>query len=141
VLELLAAAGQRGITEAALSALGCRVETLSNVVRTGLASVTVESMLASDKTIEIVRVTITEAGRLEVPSCGVRPGDFDKVLGPNGLCDVQERPAVYWPRDRLRGWGGRIRTLMCRKKIHLFDMSREFGFGRLGSDARGPRGE
>jgi hypothetical protein len=40
VLELLAAAGQRGITEAALSALGCRVETLSNVVRTGLASAT-----------------------------------------------------------------------------------------------------
>jgi hypothetical protein len=62
VLELLAAAGQRGITEAALSALGCRVETLSNVVRTGLASATMESMLASDKTIEIVRVTITEAG-------------------------------------------------------------------------------
>ena len=26
VLELLAAAGERGITEAALSALGCRVE-------------------------------------------------------------------------------------------------------------------
>ena len=45
----------------------CRVETLSNVVRTGLASVTVESMLTSDKTIEIVRVKITEAGRLEIP--------------------------------------------------------------------------
>jgi hypothetical protein len=48
VLELLTAAGQRGITEAALSALGCRVDTLANVVRTGL-----------------VRLKITEAGRLE----------------------------------------------------------------------------
>jgi hypothetical protein len=79
VLELLAAAGERGITEAALS--GCRLDTLANVVRTGLASVTLENMLASDKTIEGVRVKITEAGRLEIPNhppgrraktCGVR---------------------------------------------------------------------
>jgi hypothetical protein len=63
VLELLAAAGQQGITEAALSALGCRVDSLANVVRTGLASVTLESMLASDKAIEVVRLKITDAGR------------------------------------------------------------------------------
>jgi hypothetical protein len=31
-------------------------------------------------------------------------------------------------RDRLRGWAYRIRTSMCREKIHLFDKSREFGF-------------
>ncbi|MGA8761988.1 MAG: hypothetical protein WB562_03780, partial [Candidatus Sulfotelmatobacter sp.] len=31
-------------------------------------------------------------------------------------------------RDRLRGWGDRTRTLMCREKIHLFDKSPELGF-------------
>ena len=67
-LELLAAAGSRGITEAALIAHGCRVDTLAELLRTGLASMTLESMLAGDKTIEVVRIKITEAGRLETPN-------------------------------------------------------------------------
>ena len=44
-------------------------------------------------------------------------------------------------RDRLRGWGGRTRTSMCGEKIHLFDMSRKFGFRRLGADGCGLPGE
>jgi hypothetical protein len=44
-------------------------------------------------------------------------------------------------RDRLRGWAYRIRTLMCREKIHLFDKSREFGFKRARPDRRGLMGE
>jgi hypothetical protein len=39
------------------------------------------------------------------------------------------------------GWGGRIRTSMCREKIHLFGTSRGFGFKRLGGDGCGPKGE
>jgi hypothetical protein len=31
-------------------------------------------------------------------------------------------------RDRLRGWTYRIRTSMCREKIHLFEHSAIFGF-------------
>jgi hypothetical protein len=33
------------------------------------------------------------------------------------------------------------RTLMYREKIHLFEISREFGFKRRGPDGRGPLGE
>jgi hypothetical protein len=44
-------------------------------------------------------------------------------------------------RDRLHGWGGRTRTSMCIEKIHLFDMSRKFGFRRPGGDGCGPEGE
>jgi hypothetical protein len=40
--------------------------------------------------------------------------------------------------DRLHGWAYRIRTSMCREKIHLFDKSHEFGFGRNGPDSRRP---
>jgi hypothetical protein len=55
-------------------------------------------------------------------------------------------PAWQFPRldtrgDRLRGWGGRIRTSMCREKIHLIEMSRQFGFRRSGGDGDGPEGE
>jgi hypothetical protein len=65
VLEMLAGTT---LTEAALSALGCSIDTLADLVRTGLASMTLEHMLAGDKTIEVVRVKITEAGRLAILS-------------------------------------------------------------------------
>jgi hypothetical protein len=32
--------------------------------------------------------------------------------------------------DRLHGWGGRIRTSMCRGKNYLFEKSQRFGFTR-----------
>jgi hypothetical protein len=44
-------------------------------------------------------------------------------------------------RDRLHGWGGRIRTSMCAEKIHLIEMSRQFGFRRPRGDGCGPDGE
>jgi hypothetical protein len=42
-------------------------------------------------------------------------------------------------RDRLRGWGGRIRTSMCRENIHLFEMSHQFGFRCPAETAAVPR--
>jgi hypothetical protein len=62
-LELLATAGPRGYTEAALTANGFTTDALADLVRTGLASVTFERMSIGEKIIELVRVKITGAGR------------------------------------------------------------------------------
>ena len=45
-----------------------------------------------------------------------------------GLGQARVRTNQSTGRDRLRGWGDRTRTLMCREKIHLFDKSPELGF-------------
>jgi transposase len=50
-------------TEAALSALGCRIDPLADVVGTGLASMSLERMTAANRTIEVVRIKIADAGR------------------------------------------------------------------------------
>jgi hypothetical protein len=36
--------------------------------------------------------------------------------------------------DRLRGWAYRIRTSMCKVKIHLFELSAMFGFTCTSAD-------
>ena len=41
-------------------------------------------------------------------------------------------------RDRLRGWAYRTRTSMCREKIHLIEMSRQFEFRRPAETAALP---
>jgi hypothetical protein len=62
-LELLATAGPRGYTEAALTASGFTTDALADLVRTGLASVTLERLSVRERIIEVVRVKITGAGR------------------------------------------------------------------------------
>jgi hypothetical protein len=61
-LELLAASPD-GCTEAILAAHGFTVEQLVEVVRAGLATATAERIVAGERTIEVARVRITEAGR------------------------------------------------------------------------------
>ena|SRR5262249_14343563 len=61
-LELLAASPD-GCTEALMFANGFTAELLVELVRAGLASATSERVAASGRSIEIVRVRITEAGR------------------------------------------------------------------------------
>jgi hypothetical protein len=61
-LELLAAS-PRGLTEAIPLANGIPVELLVELVRAGLATATTEQIAMGRKTIEVARVTITEAGR------------------------------------------------------------------------------
>jgi hypothetical protein len=36
--------------------------------------------------------------------------------------------------DRLPGWPYRIRTLMCKVKIHLFESAAELEFKRVSAD-------
>jgi hypothetical protein len=62
-LEVLAGADPNGCTERALAALGCQVETLAAIVRTGLASMTLHRMAAGDRIIEVAHLKITDAGR------------------------------------------------------------------------------
>jgi hypothetical protein len=61
-LELLAAS-PNGCTEALMLGNGFPVEMLVELIRTGLASVEAERMVAGGKQIEVARVRITEAGR------------------------------------------------------------------------------
>jgi hypothetical protein len=61
-LELLAASPD-GCSEALMFANGFPVEMLVELIRTGLASVEAERMVAGGKQIEVARVRITEAGR------------------------------------------------------------------------------
>jgi len=61
-LELLSASPD-GCSEALMLANGFPVEMLVELIRTGLASVEVERMMADGKQIEVARVRITEAGR------------------------------------------------------------------------------
>jgi hypothetical protein len=61
-LELLASC-RDGCTEALMLAHGFTVAQMAELVRAGLASATAERMVAGNKTMEIARVRITEAGR------------------------------------------------------------------------------
>jgi hypothetical protein len=44
------------------------------------------------------------------------------------------RRASTYRRNQLRGWAYRIRTSMCREKIHLFEHSAMFGFAWTDAD-------
>jgi hypothetical protein len=61
-LELLASC-RDGCTEALMLAHGFSIDMMVGLVNAGLANVTGECVVAGDKTIEVVRVRITEAGR------------------------------------------------------------------------------
>jgi hypothetical protein len=61
-LELLASC-RDGCTAAIMLAHGFTVEQMVEVVNAGLASATTERMVASNRTIEVARVRITETGR------------------------------------------------------------------------------
>jgi hypothetical protein len=63
VLEMLAGAEPNGCTERALAALGCSVDTLADIIRCGLASMSLERMTAGDRTLDVARIKITDAGR------------------------------------------------------------------------------
>jgi hypothetical protein len=60
-LELLTGS-PTGCTEALLFAYGITVEMLVGLINAGLATATAERLVAGNKTIEIARVRITEAG-------------------------------------------------------------------------------
>jgi len=62
-LELLAAAGPDGLTEAMMMTHGFTVRTMVMLVRAGLASVTVDRDRQGKMRMEIARVHITTAGR------------------------------------------------------------------------------
>ena len=61
-LRVLADAPQ-GVTEALMLAHGFRVELLVDLCLAGLATATPEQMSAGRRTMEVVRMKITEAGR------------------------------------------------------------------------------
>jgi hypothetical protein len=61
-LELLAV-DQHGLTETLLRTYGFTLEMLAGLVRTGLATSQHQTVKAGSKTIEVVRIRITEAGR------------------------------------------------------------------------------
>jgi hypothetical protein len=61
-LELLATS-PNGCTEAVMLAHGFTVDFLAEIVRAGLATAKVERVVAGGRTIETVRIRITEAGR------------------------------------------------------------------------------
>jgi hypothetical protein len=61
-LELLAASPD-GCTEAIMLAHGFTVELMVQIVRAGLATEQTERVVAGGRTIEVARVSITEAGR------------------------------------------------------------------------------
>ena len=52
-----------GATEAILLAHGITVEMLADMVRAGLATAKAERVVAGGRSMEVVRVRITEAGR------------------------------------------------------------------------------
>ncbi len=62
VLQLLASS-QNGITEVLLFAHGVTHHMLDRLIRSGLATIQRETFKAGDGTIEIGRITITDAGR------------------------------------------------------------------------------
>jgi alpha-D-ribose 1-methylphosphonate 5-triphosphate synthase subunit PhnG len=61
-LQLLASS-QSGITETLLFAQGVTPHMLGRLVRSGLATIRRETIQSGDETIEIGRITITDAGR------------------------------------------------------------------------------
>jgi hypothetical protein len=72
----------------------------------------------------------------------VPPHGFDQLVlryqAASVLNEVaQDLEALWTPANdtletALRGWAYRIRTSICREKIHLFDTSSELGFRRHG---------
>jgi hypothetical protein len=62
-LELLAAAGARGCTESIMLAHSFEIELLDGLVRDGLATAEPDRVRAGGRSIEVVRVLITDAGR------------------------------------------------------------------------------
>jgi hypothetical protein len=69
-LKLLADAGPNGFTEHVLLVHGFDIEMLIGLAHDGLATTTVERVKAGRRTIEIVRLRITDAGlrALAVPT-------------------------------------------------------------------------
>jgi hypothetical protein len=61
-LDMLADAGPRGCTEAIMAA-HFGIELLARLVREGLACVEVESVRAGGRTVDVVRMKITDDGR------------------------------------------------------------------------------
>lgn len=61
-LELLAV-DERGLTETLLRTYGFTLGMLDSLVRTGLATAQRQTVKAGGKTMEVVRIRITEAGR------------------------------------------------------------------------------
>jgi hypothetical protein len=61
-LELLAV-DQRGLTETLLRTYGFTLRMLASLVRTGLATSQRQTVKTGGKTIEVVRIRITDAGR------------------------------------------------------------------------------
>ena len=81
-------------------------------------------------------------GRAELWRCGATETEPSLVASTTGWAckksGVLPTRKVH-RRDRLRGWPYRTRTSMCREKIHLFDMSRKFGFRGPPETAAVPR--
>jgi hypothetical protein len=65
-LEILADAGLSGATDAELMAQGFSAEMMASLVLSGRTVVTVEAENGGDRTIKIVRMRITDAGRKEL---------------------------------------------------------------------------
>ena len=63
VLKVLARAPPRGRDVNALLTLGFKLETMADLVRSGLATVWVETVKERGLPIEVARVRITDAGR------------------------------------------------------------------------------
>ena len=74
----------------------------------------------------------------------VNPAGTEKRIDPVLVLEVlmpmhsDENSAVG---DRLRGWAYRIRTSMCKVKIHLFERTAKFGFPGSGADRDAIPGE
>jgi hypothetical protein len=62
-LQLLKDAGPGGCTESIMLAHGFKIELLAGLVREGLASAAPQSVHAGGRSIEVVRLQITGAGR------------------------------------------------------------------------------
>jgi hypothetical protein len=65
-LELLVDAGLSGATDAELMAQGFSTEMMASLVLSGRTVATVEAKNGCDRTIKIVRMRITDAGRQEL---------------------------------------------------------------------------
>jgi hypothetical protein len=59
----LLAGTRRGLTKGVLTARGFTIETLTGIVRDGLATARSETIRAGGHPIEVVRIMITDAGR------------------------------------------------------------------------------
>jgi hypothetical protein len=75
-LELLAI-DQRGLAEALLLTYGFTRDLLAGLVGTGLATAQRQTVKAGGKTIRVVRIRITEAGRRALEGLSARPGSPD----------------------------------------------------------------